>query len=65
MTRTDLHSDAALLLDALNLATTAFAQYALGIDDPPSYLVADFVDGFLQDAELRRVAAVKARETTQ
>jgi hypothetical protein len=38
---------------ALVLACRAFAQYALDTDEPSEQAVADFVEGFKQDAALR------------
>ena len=43
--------------EALTLATQAFAQYALDTDAPAPDAVAGFVDGFIQDARLRRERA--------
>lgn len=50
------------LRDALRLATYAFAQYAEERNDPSDEAVEGFMDGFMQDADLRRLASDAEQE---
>lgn len=45
----------ALYKEALRVATEAFAQYALGTNAPPAEAVDGFVEGFIQQAQMRRL----------